>query len=78
MTIHTLDIGERTYELDVRTDGERSVIAVMEAGKKSAPAVELVRAADGALTWSTPHVSDELREAVEAWAEKHFGRPPVG
>jgi len=77
LTIQTLDIGERTYELAVRADGERSVITVTEAGKKSAPSMELVREADGKLTWKTP-VSEELREAIEAWAEKHFGSSPIG
>jgi hypothetical protein len=78
MAIHTLCIGERTYEIDVRADGERNFIAIVEAGKKSAPAIELIRQADGALSWSTPHVSDDLREAIEEWAAKHFGSPPVG
>ena len=77
MTIQTLDIGERTYELDVRADGERTVITITEAGKKAAPAMELIRLGDGALSWSTPHVGDELREAIESWAEKYFGTSPV-
>ena len=77
MTIQTLDIGERTYEMSVRADGERSVVTITEAGKKSAPSMELVREADGKLTWKTS-VSEELREAIEAWATKYFGSSPVG
>lgn len=77
MTIQTLDIGGRTYALDVRADGQRSVVEISEAGEKSAPALELIREADGKLTWKTS-VSEGLREAIEAWAEKYFGRPPVG
>ena len=75
--IQTLDIGERTYELAVHADGQRSVVTITEAGEKSSPALELVREADGKLTWKTK-VSEDLREAIEAWAEKYFGRPPVG
>jgi len=77
LTIQTLDFGGRTYELAVRADGERSVITVTEAGNKSAPSHQLVREADGKLAWKTP-VSEELREAIQEWAEKYFGMSPVG
>ena len=77
MTIQTLDIGGRTYELSVRADGERSIVTITEAGNKSAPSHELVREADGKLTWKTP-VSEDLREAIEEWAEKYFGASPIG
>jgi hypothetical protein len=77
MTIQTLEIGGRTYELDVRADGQRSVVKITEAGKKSAPAIELVREADGKVTWKSP-VSEALREAIEEWAHKYFGNAPIG
>ena len=77
MTIHTLEIGGRTYELDVHADGERSVIRITEAGNKSAPTIEVIRDADGALAWKAT-ASAQLREAIEEWAHKHFGQSPVG
>lgn len=77
MTIQTLDIGGRTYDLDVRADGERNVIRVTEAGNKSAPTFEVIREASGKLTWKTTP-SDGLREAIAEWSEKYFGSPPVG